>query len=75
MTIVDSIGLLLQLDGAFRDGSMVLEGRSMRPDGTAQRERITWWREEDGSVRQLWEQSTDDGQSWTVTFDGRYVRR
>lgn len=74
-TWVDNSGLLLQLDGALRDGSMVLEGRTTLPDGTVQLERVTWWREESGSVRQLWEQSTDDGQTWTVAFDGRYVRR
>ncbi len=29
----------------------------------------------DGGVRQLWEASTDDGGSWAVRFDGRYVAR
>ena len=28
----------------------------------------------DGSVRQLWELSSDAGKTWTVLFDGRYVR-
>ncbi len=28
-----------------------------------------------GHVRQLWEQSTDGGKSWTVAFDGLYVPR
>jgi hypothetical protein len=26
-------------------------------------------------VRQLWEQSRDDGKSWTVAFDGDYRRK
>jgi hypothetical protein len=36
--------------------------------------RITWSREADGTVRQVWEQSAD-AKSWTTVFDGRYVRR
>ena len=27
------------------------------------------------TVRQLFEQSSDGGATWTPTFDGRYVRR
>jgi len=32
------------------------------------------WSAGDGSVRQLWELSNDAGATWTVLFDGRYVR-
>jgi hypothetical protein len=34
--------------------------------------RITWTPHPDGSVRQLWEQSTDEGKTWQVAFDGLY---
>jgi hypothetical protein len=27
------------------------------------------------TLRQLWESSTDGGQTWTVAFDGTYVRQ
>ena len=37
-------------------------------------QRITWTPASDGSVRQLWELSSDAGKTWTVLFDGRYVR-
>jgi hypothetical protein len=67
-TWVDSTGGILLLDGAYRDGAMVLEGI----DADA-RQRITWTVEDEG-VRQLWETSKDDGESWTVAFDGRYRR-
>ena len=37
-------------------------------------DRITWSSQPDGSVRQVWEQ-TSDGRTWKTAFDGRYVRR
>jgi len=37
--------------------------------------KVTWTPREDGSVRQLWEQSSDQGESWAVVFDGIYTRR
>jgi hypothetical protein len=36
-------------------------------------QRITWSREADGSVRQLWESSSDGGRTWTAAFDGIYT--
>ena len=73
-TWVDANGTLLLLDGGLVDGSMVLSGsRPARNGGTALH-RISWTPNEDGSVRQLWETSLDDGDSWTALFDGLYVK-
>lgn len=72
---VDNSASRLHLVGGWRDGTMVLEGRQDKPDaktGIVQRERITWTPNADGSVRQLWETSTDDGKTWAVSFDGHY---
>lgn len=74
-TWVSNTGNLLLLDGGLRDGAMVLEGRTRQPDGTEVWERVTWSKQPDGSVRQLWEQSRDGGKTWSVAFDGRYVKR
>jgi hypothetical protein len=73
---MDSSGSTLLLDGGLSDGSMVMEGTA--PSGSNgqpwDRHRITWTPSSDGAeVRQLWETSTD-GTSWTVAFDGRYRR-
>lgn len=73
-TWVDNGGLLLLLEGGWRDGRMLLEGRTVGADGRETRHRISWTPAPDGSVRQLWE-STDPQGAWTVAFDGRYVRR
>jgi hypothetical protein len=72
---VDAQGGRLILAGGLKNGSMVLEGQQPVADaktGHFQRERITWTPNTDGSVRQLWESSTDDGAIWTVAFDGSY---
>ena len=37
--------------------------------------RITWTPNKDGTVRQLWEASTDQGKTWQVAFDGLYRRK
>ena len=29
----------------------------------------------DGSVRQVWDTSTDDGKTWKNAFDGKYVKK
>jgi len=71
---VDNSGLLLLLTGGLRDGSMVLEGRSPNPGGEERLDRITWTPRSDASVLQVWEQSTDGGRTWSVAFEGRYVR-
>lgn len=74
-TWVDNTGLLLQLDGGLAEGRMVLEGTTRGSDGGETANRITWSRQEDGTVRQLWEVSDDGGDTWSVAFDGRYVKR
>jgi hypothetical protein len=76
-TWMDSSGSTLLLDGGLRDGSMVMEGSapSGAKDEPWDRHRITWTPSESGTeVRQLWETSGDDGQTWSVAFDGRYRR-
>jgi hypothetical protein len=76
-TWVDNSGSRLSLVGGFADGNMRLAADSPNPDkaGAILKQQITWHLNTDGSVRQLWETSEDGGKSWTVAFDGKYVRR
>ena len=72
---VDNGGNRLHLKGGLVDGAMVLRGTqdvANAKTGLTQHERITWTPNADGSVRQRWETSTDDGKTWTVAFDGIY---
>jgi len=70
-TWVDDQGLLLQLDGTFTDGRMILVGETVDSTGTRVKQRITWERLEGGKVRQRWE-SSPDGEGWKVEFEGIY---
>ena len=71
---VDSGGNLLLLDGALENGTMVLRGETPARGGGTQLNRISYVPNEDGTVRQLWEVSTDRGTTWTVSFNGIYRR-
>ena len=70
---VDGSGQALRLAGTVREGQMVLEGTTTRANGTLVQQRITWSPGSDGRVRQLWE-SSPDGKTWRVVFDGSYAR-
>jgi len=54
---------------------MVLQGDSVSREGEALRNRITWTANPDGTVRQLWEVSKDQGESWQSAFDGLHKTR
>jgi hypothetical protein len=71
-TWIDNQGGGLVLEGAFRDGAMVLQSEP-GADGAIQR--ITWTTLPGGRVRQHWESSADSGKSWTTAFDGTYSPR
>lgn len=73
----DSSGSRLDLAGKFADGKMVLSSAVPDPakPGVTIHQRITWTPNADGSVRQLWESSSDSGKNWTVAFDGKYIKR
>ena len=63
---------VLALAGGIEQGSMVLNGQRNSASGKAQRQRITWTPNKDGSVRQHWETSDDGGKTWVTAFDGIY---
>jgi hypothetical protein len=63
---IDNSGQTLELLGTYTDAKM----RMVNPTN-----RITWFNNTDGTVRQLWEQTTDDGKNWSVAFDGLYRKQ
>ncbi|WP_418318984.1 hypothetical protein [Piscinibacter sakaiensis] len=73
-TWVDNKGGVLLLEGGLRNGNMVLEGQTTAVDGTPTKQRISWTPRADGTVTQLWEASTSDGQ-WSIVFYGIYWKR
>ncbi|MEJ2085714.1 MAG: hypothetical protein P8Y44_08540 [Acidobacteriota bacterium] len=67
-------GTTLELEGAFGDGKMVLEGDGLSQAGEPIQHRITWYDNEDGTVRQHWQVSKDGGETFETAFDGLYKK-
>jgi hypothetical protein len=70
------LGLLLHMEGGFTEGHMRLEG----PLQYVSQNRVTilrgtWTPLPDGRVRQHFEESEDNGATWSTWFDGYYSRR
>ena len=74
-TWVDTTGRLLQLDGALREGKMVLGGETTGSDGQKIRHEIVWTPLDDGRVKQHWRISRDSGKTWNDAFVGLYARK
>lgn len=69
------LGLILEMQGRFEQGSMVLEGplHYVKQARTTLL-RGTWTPLPDGRVRQLFMESSDGGKTWATWFDGYYSR-
>lgn len=67
-------GTTLELEGGYADGQMMLEGESKTKEGKTVGNRITWYDNSDGTVRQHWQTSTDGGSTWKDAFDGLYSK-
>lgn len=74
-TWVDASGLVVYFTGHVRDGNMYYTSSTPLPNGGTQLGKMTFFRVSADSVRQLWEQSNDNGKTWTTGFDGMYVRK
>jgi hypothetical protein len=67
-------GELLLLDGALKDGAMVLVAHDAPTNGVESLLRGVWRRQPDGSVRETAERSTDGGAHWGPVFDLEFRR-
>ena len=70
---IDNGGLTLHLKGNREGGKMILQSQSETPNGPYAN-KITWYDQTDGTVRQVWEISQDEGKTWTAVFDGTYKK-
>lgn len=73
-TWVSDKGTLTHYVGGLVDGKMVLDSEAM-VNGKKTINRMTFSKLADGSVRQHGESSSDEGKTWTTTFDFTYVRK
>jgi hypothetical protein len=74
---LDNQGDSLELSGNFADGKMILQSKEQYSEKNKANyiDRITWTDNEDGTVRQHWERTTDGGKTWSNVFDGLYKRK
>ncbi|WP_420601630.1 hypothetical protein [Flagellimonas sp.] len=72
---IDNSGNFLKLKGNRIGNQMILTSNTFtRDDGKDYRNRITWTKNDDGTVRQLWEVLEGDTVA-SVAFDGLYKRK
>lgn len=73
-TWVDDKGLITHYVGRLVDGKMVLDSESI-VNGRKTIARMSFSKLPNGDVRQHGENSSDEGKTWTTTFDFTYVRK
>lgn len=61
--------------GEFRDGAMRFSGMTLDPAGDTTLQKLTFVDVAPDTVRQVFESSSDGGQTWSTDWVGIYVRR
>lgn len=72
---VDSTGSVVHFTGEVRDGNMYYTTESVAANGQKTLGKMTFFNQGPDRVRQLWESSTDGGKTWSIAFDGLYMRK
>lgn len=71
---IGSGGGALRYEGNFRDGAMRFEGETV-VNGKRTMNRLTFFKIDENTVRQFAEVSNDDGKTWVVSYDFKYIKR
>ncbi len=72
-TWVTNRGSLMVIQGAFKDGALILEGEMHGKEGNAILQRVTWKAEPKG-VREAAVMSKDGGKTWVPAFDVLFMK-
>jgi len=73
-TLMDDGGAVLNLEGEFAEGKMILVGqRPTKEKGVSITHRIAWTPQPDKKVKQVWETSRNAGRTWRLVSEGTYV--
>ncbi len=72
---IDNQGGAIEFSGIYRNKQLLYEGQSTTSNGSIVYFKLTFTYVSEILVRQFWEQSTDNKQTWTSIFDGYYHRK
>ena len=73
---VDVSGATYHFKGKMEATAMKLKGQTTNRNGQTVLFKMSYTPDKNtGNVRQLWKQSTDKGENWTVIFDGIYKKK
>jgi hypothetical protein len=73
---VDDRGGVIEFTGEIKDGAMYYTATTnSRTDGTETQHQLNFIPQEDGSVQQIWHQSSDGGETWNTVWDSLYVKQ
>ncbi len=72
---IGNTGGAIEFEGEYKDNALQYHSVIVGKDGKKTLGRMTFFKLEGDKVRQLWEQSNDDGKTWTTAFDGIYSRK
>lgn len=72
---IGNTGGVINFSGEYKENAMRYEAANTAANGSKTLQRMTFFKLEGDKVRQLWETSTDDGKTWSVAFDGTYVKK
>lgn len=74
---IDNQGIPIEFEGTYdaEAKTMNYKGSGVGQGGVKLDYKLTFFHLTDDHVRQLWEQSSDEGKTWTTIFDGHYRRK
>ena len=72
---VDNSGYILKLKGSFINGSMILKRELKKGDKDLYYDQISWTKNDNGTVTQLWEIFNSKDQKISVAFHGIYKKK
>ncbi len=72
---IGSGGGALRYEGNFAENAMKFEGSTIGKDGKKTLQKLTFFKLDENTVRQLAEISNDEGKTWSISYDFRYERK
>ena len=73
--VADANSVLDYTAGRYENNAMTFTGRTLSPKGDTVYQKLIFRNLQPDTVHQIFESSTDKGQTWTQTWFGIYVRR